>query len=168
MALLKILHYPDSRLHLKAKKIEVIDEALKQLVSDMAETMYESDGIGLAASQVDVQKRLFIIDLSGEDEPKNLLTFINPEILSKDGEVVSEEGCLSVPDVYEKVVRSERIKVKYQDINQVEHIAEFDGLLAVCFQHELDHLNGKVFVEYLSILKQNFIQKKLKKIFKPV
>lgn len=168
MALLTILYYPDSRLHLKAKKVEVINEEIKQLVADMAETMYESNGIGLAASQVNVQKRLFVIDLSGEDEPKNLLTFINPEVLSKDGEVVCEEGCLSVPGVYEKVVRSEHIKVKYQDVNQVEHIAEFDGLLAVCFQHELDHLDGKVFVEYLSMLKQNFIQKKMKKIFKPV
>jgi peptide deformylase len=168
MALLEILHFPDSRLHLKAKKVDIIDDKVKELVSNMAETMYESDGIGLAAIQVNVQKRIFIMDLSRGDEPRNLLVFINPEILEKSGEVIGSEGCLSVPDIYEEVIRAETIKLKYLDIDGTEHIITCSGLMSVCAQHEIDHLDGKVFVEYLSSLKQNFIKKKLKKIFKPV
>ena len=167
MALLSILHYPDSRLHLKAQPVTVFDANLQQLIADMAQTMYHNDGIGLAATQVNIPKRLFIMDLSKTDQPPNLLVFINPEIISKSGEVIGEEGCLSVPGVYESVLRSEIIQLKYQDVDGREHQLECDGLMAVCLQHENDHLNGKVFVEYLSGLKQNFIKKKMKKIFKP-
>ncbi len=168
MPALEILHYPDKRLHLKAAPIKVIDETIKTLVADMAETMYQNNGIGLAATQVNVQLRLFIMDLSKDDEPKQLLTFINPEIISKSGEVVGEEGCLSVPGIYETVLRAENITVKYQDLDAVEHIIDCSDLMAVCVQHEIDHLDGKVFVEYLTSLKQNFIKKKMKKIYKPV
>ena len=168
MALLEILHYPDKRLHLMAKKVVHFDESLKTLVANMAHTMYENNGIGLAATQVNVQLRVFIMDLSGNDEPKNLLVFINPEITKPVGTVASEEGCLSVPGVYETVERSERICLTYQDVDANSHTIECDGLMAVCAQHELDHLNGKVFVDYLSNLKQTFIKKKMKKIFKPV
>ena len=167
MSLLQILHYPDKRLHLKAKSIRVIDDSIKTLVQNMIHTMYDSNGIGLAASQVNMQLRLFIMDISKDDEPKNVLTFINPEILSRSGEVIGEEGCLSVPGVYESVLRSEWITVKYQDINSQEHTIDCSGLMAVCIQHEIDHLDGKVFVDYLSPLKQNFIKKKMKKIYKP-
>ena len=168
MAVLTVLYYPDSRLHLKATPVREIDDKIKQLVIDMAETMYENRGIGLSATQVNVQQRLFIMDLSGDDEPKNLLVFINPEILSRSGEVSSEEGCLSVPGIYEKVLRSENIQLKYQDLDSNTHIIDCDGLMSVCAQHEIDHLDGKVFVDYLSNLKQNFIKKKMKKIYKPV
>jgi len=164
---LNILRYPDPRLHLKASKVEVFDSSLEKLVADMAETMYQSNGIGLAATQVNVQKRLFVVDLSGNDEPKNLLVFINLEFIEKFGNVVSEEGCLSVPGIYEKVERAESITVRYQDIHGKFHEDTFGGLLAICIQHENDHLDGRVFVEYLSNLKQNFIKKKLKKAFKP-
>jgi len=168
MATLTVLHYPDSRLHLKATPVKEINDDIKQLVTNMAETMYDSRGCGLSATQVNVQQRIFIMDLGGDDEPRNLLVFINPEILSQSGEVVSEEGCLSVPGIYEKVLRSEKIQLKYQDLEGTTHIVDCDGLMSVCAQHEIDHLDGKVFVEYLSNLKQNFIKKKMKKIFKPV
>jgi peptide deformylase len=168
VAVLEVLHYPDAKLHLKALKVLSVDESIKQLVSDMAETMYEFDGIGLAASQVNVQKRLFVMDLSREDEPRNLMVFINPEILEKDGEVLGNEGCLSVPGIYEEVIRAETIKLKYTDLNSIEHIISCNGLMSVCIQHEIDHLDGKVFVDYLSSLKQNYIKKKMKKIFKSV
>lgn len=167
MNLLEILHFPDPRLHLIAKKIECVDDDIRRLVSDMGYTMYENNGIGLAATQVNVQKRVIVIDLSGNDEPKNLIAFINPEILEKHGEVIGEEGCLSVPGIYEKVLRSERIKLRYLDIDGKTQEIYCTGLMSVCIQHEIDHLNGKVFVEYLSSLKQNFIKKKMKKIFKP-
>lgn len=167
MTVLNILHFPDPRLHLKASPVEKINNEIKKLVVDLAETMYQNDGIGLAAPQVNVQKRIFVMDLSRDDEPKNLMVFINPEIISQSGEVIGSEGCLSVPGVHEEVLRSEIIEVKYLDINAKEHIISCDGLSSVCIQHEIDHLNGKVFVEYLSGLKQNFIKKKMKKIFKP-
>ena len=168
MAVLEVLHFPDARLHLTAHKVAVVDEKIKELVNNMMETMYELDGVGLAAIQVNVQKRVFIMDISKDDEPRNLLVFINPEILEKDGEVVGNEGCLSVPGIYEEVIRAETIKLKYLDLDGVEHIITCNGLMSVCAQHEIDHLNGKVFVEYLSALKQNYIKKKMKKIFKPV
>ncbi|MCC2645082.1 MAG: def [Burkholderiales bacterium] len=168
MAILEVLHFPDKRLHLIAKPILQINSEIKSLVADMAQTMYKENGIGLAATQVNVQKRIFIMDHSGNDEPENLLVFINPEILSRTGEVVSEEGCLSVPSVYEKVLRSEEIFCRFQDLDGKIHEARYNGLMSICFQHELDHLDGKVFVEYLSGLKQNFIKKKMKKIFKPI
>ncbi len=165
--LLNILHYPDPKLHLKAKKVEIFDEKLEEFIADMSETMYSNNGIGLAATQVNVQQRIFIMDLSREDEPKKLLIFINPEIIEKKGEVVSEEGCLSVPGIYEKVSRSETIKLKYQDTKGNQFEETCNGLMSICIQHEHDHLEGKVFVEYLSNLKQNFVKKKLKKIYKP-
>lgn len=168
MAVLEILHFPDPRLHHKARKVDVVDDTIKKLVSDMAETMYEFEGIGLAAIQVNVPKRVFIMDISRDDEPQNLLAFINPEILEKDGEVVGSEGCLSVPGIHEEVIRAETIKLKYLDLDNVEHIITCNGLMSVCAQHEIDHLDGKVFVEYLSPLKQNYIKKKMKKIFKAV
>ena len=167
MSLLPILHFPDPRLHLKAEVVTKFDDNLRKLVADMAETMYENIGIGLAAVQVNVQKKVIVMDLSGSDEPKKLLAFINPQILTKSGEVVGEEGCLSVPGIYESVKRAEFISLKYQDIQGNEHTLECDGLMSICLQHEIDHLEGKVFVEYLSGLKQNFIKKKMKKIFKP-
>lgn len=168
MAKLEVLHYPDQRLHLIGKDILEVDDEIKTLVHNMADTMYAYSGIGLAATQVNVQKRVFVIDLSSDTEPKNLLVFINPKILSRSGEVVAEEGCLSVPGVYEKVLRSEKIICAHQDLDGKVHEIQWDGLMSVCIQHELDHLDGKVFVEYLSGLKQNFIKKKMRKIFKPV
>lgn len=166
MALLEILHYPDERLHLKAIPVEKFDDKLKELVSDMAETMYQSNGIGLAASQVNVQQRLFVMDLAREGEPSQLMALINPVILSKEGQSIGEEGCLSVPGVYEKVTRAEKITVQYQDEEGNKHIKECTGLMSICIQHEIDHLDGKVFVDYLSNLKQNFIKKKMKKLFR--
>ncbi|GAB6050568.1 peptide deformylase [Hydrogenophilus islandicus] len=161
MALLPILHYPDPRLHRKAEPITEITPEIRQLAADMAETMYEAPGIGLAATQVNVLKRLIVVDVS--DTRDQLLTLINPEILAKEGEVVSEEGCLSVPGIYEKVKRSERVTVRALNLEgeTVEIAAE--GLLAVCLQHEIDHLDGKVFVDYLSPLKQSRVKAKLAK-----
>jgi len=161
MALLPILHYPDPRLHRKAEPITEITPEIRQLAADMAETMYEAPGIGLAATQVNVLKRLIVVDVS--DTRDQLLTLINPEILAKEGEVVSEEGCLSVPGIYEKVKRAERVTVRALNLEgeTVEIAAE--GLLAVCLQHEIDHLDGKVFVDYLSPLKQSRVKAKLAK-----
>lgn len=161
MALLPILRYPDSRLHKKAALVERIDQTIRKLVADMAETMYEAPGIGLAATQVDVHKRVIVIDIS-EDKSK-LLAFINPDILERSGEQVCEEGCLSVPGIYEKVTRSERVRVRALDPQGEPFTLEADGLLAVCIQHEIDHLEGKVFVEHLSQLKQSRIKARLAK-----
>ncbi|SCK10489.1 peptide deformylase [Vogesella sp. LIG4] len=161
MALLNILHYPDPRLHKVAKPVEVFDAALQKQVDDMFETMYEARGIGLAATQVDFHQRLIVIDIS-EDKSAPYV-FINPEFLMKDGETVYEEGCLSVPGIYDKVTRAERVKVRAQDRNGKAFELETDGLLAICLQHEVDHLDGKVFVEYLSEMKQNRIKTKMKK-----
>jgi peptide deformylase len=161
MALLPILRYPDPRLHKKAVAVERVDETIRKLIADMAETMYEAPGIGLAATQVDVHKRVVVIDVS-EDKSK-LLAFINPEILERAGEQVCEEGCLSVPGIYEKVTRSERVKVRALDPQGEPFTLEAEGLLAVCIQHEIDHLDGKVFVEHLSQLKQSRIKARLAK-----
>lgn len=166
MTILNVLRYPDPRLHLKAIEIENIDNSIKKLVDDMVETMYKLKGLGLAATQIDVQKRLFIMDLSNEDTPSNLMIFINPQIIKKNGNTVSEEGCLSVPGIYETVNRAESIVVKYLDLDGKNQELEASGLMAICIQHEIDHLDGKVFVEYLSSLKQNFIKKKMKKLLK--
>lgn len=161
MALLNILQYPDDRLHTVAQSVTEFDERIKTLIQDMAETMYAAGGIGLAATQVNVHQRIVVMDLS--EERNQLRVFINPLITAKEGEVTYEEGCLSVPGVYETVHRAERIHV--QAMNEHGHPFELDadGLLAICIQHEVDHLNGKVFVEYLSSLKQNRIKTKLKK-----
>jgi len=161
MALLPILHYPDERLHTKANPVAEVDERIRTLVADMAETMYEAPGIGLAATQVNVHERVVVIDVS--EERNELRAFINPEILERHGEVVGEEGCLSVPGIYDKVTRAERVRVKAMNERGEPFELEADGLLAICIQHELDHLDGKVFVEYLSLLKQGRIKNKLAK-----
>lgn len=161
MALLPILRFPDPRLHKKAAPVQVVDEGIRKLIADMAETMYEAPGIGLAATQVDVHKRVIVIDIS-EDKSK-LLALINPEILERSGEQVCEEGCLSVPGIYEKVTRSERVRVRALDPQGAPFMLEAEGLLAVCIQHEIDHLEGKVFVEHLSQLKQSRIKARLAK-----
>ena len=161
MALLPILRYPDPRLHTRAAPVLKVDDNIRKLVADMAETMYEAPGIGLAATQVDVHQRVVVIDVSEDNSA--LLALINPEIISRSGEQVCEEGCLSVPGIYDKVTRAEQVRVRA--LNQKGETFELDaeGLLAVCIQHELDHLDGKVFVEYLSKLKQTRIKDKLAK-----
>lgn len=161
MALLPILRYPDPRLHKKATPITAVDDAIRKLAADMAETMYEAPGIGLAATQVDVHKRLIVIDVS--EDKSSLLSLINPEIVARDGEQVCEEGCLSVPGIYDKVARSERVTVRALNLQGQPFTLEAEGLLAVCVQHEIDHLEGKVFVEYLSRLKQTRIRGRLAK-----
>ena len=161
MALLPILRYPDSRLHTVAAPVARVDDQIRKLVADMAETMYEAPGIGLAATQVDVHKRIVVIDVS--EDKSGLMALINPEILERSGEQVCEEGCLSVPGIYEKVSRAERVKVRALNEKGESFEFEADGLLAVCVQHELDHLDGKVFVEYLSQLKLGRIKSKLAK-----
>ena len=161
MTKLRILEFPDPRLRKKAAPVDHVDDALRQLVDDMFETMYEAPGIGLAATQVDVHRRLLVADVSAEkDEPQVL---INPEILEKDGTTVTEEGCLSVPGYFEEVERAEHIKVRYLDREGNEQEREFEGLLAVCVQHEIDHLDGKLFVDYLSEIKRQRIRKRLDK-----
>lgn len=161
MAILPILHYPDERLHTIAKPVAVVDGAIRQLVADMAQTMYAAPGIGLAATQVDVHLRVIVMDISETHE--QLLTLINPVIISAEGKAEREEGCLSVPGIYETVTRAARIKVKYLNLEGKEVIQEAEGLIGVCIQHEMDHLEGKVFVEYLSRLKQGRIKLKMKK-----
>lgn len=161
MAILPILQYPDERLHKIAKKIERIDDAIRKLVRDMAETMYAAPGIGLAATQVDEHIQLIVIDISETHD--DLRVFINPELLNAHGAKEHEEGCLSVPGIYEPITRAERVTVRAQDERGNSFTLEADGLLAVCIQHEMDHLRGKVFVEYLSQLKQTRIRAKLKK-----
>jgi len=161
MALLPILRYPDPRLHKKAVAVQQVDDAIRTLAADMAETMYEAPGIGLAATQVDVHLRVIVIDVS--EDKSQLLALINPEILDRGGEQSCEEGCLSVPGVYEKVTRAERVRVRALDLRGETVELEADGLLAVCIQHEMDHLEGKVFVEHLSRLKQARIRARLAK-----
>ncbi|MBV8047291.1 MAG: peptide deformylase, partial [Paludibacterium sp.] len=144
MALLNILHYPDERLHKVAKPIEAVDDEVRRLIDDMVETMYASKGVGLAATQVNVHRRLVVIDVS--EERDGATAYVNPEIIEKQGETEYEEGCLSVPGIYETVRRAERVKVRALDRDGKVFEAEADGLLAICLQHEIDHLNGKVFV----------------------
>ncbi|MDR3482112.1 MAG: peptide deformylase [Burkholderiaceae bacterium] len=162
MSLLNILRYPDPRLHKIAKPVTVFDERLKKLVEDMAETMYDAPGVGLAASQVDVHRQLIVIDTS--ETRSDLRVFINPEIVWASAELqVYEEGCLSVPGIYDGVERHSQVKVKALDAEGKSFEVEAEGLLAVCIQHEMDHLKGKVFVEYLSPLKRNRIKAKMLK-----
>lgn len=161
MAILKILQYPDERLHKVARRVERIDEATRRLVQDMAETMYAAPGVGLAATQVDVHEQIVVVDVSEAHD--QLRVFINPEIAASSGEEESEEGCLSVPGIYEKVRRAEKVTVRALDENGEPFTLEAEGLLAICIQHEVDHLRGRVFVEYLSQLKQSRIRTKLKK-----
>jgi peptide deformylase len=161
MALLSILRYPDPRLHKVAQPVTEFDQALKDLVRDMAETMYAAPGVGLAATQVDVHRQVIVIDTSENHDELQVL--INPRILSESGSQVCEEGCLSVPGVFEDVRRAERILVEARDEAGGVRTIEADGLLAVCIQHEMDHLRGRVFVEHLSRLKQSRIRSKLEK-----
>ena len=164
MALLDILEFPDPRLRTKAKPVDtarVAGPAFQQLLDDMFETMYAAPGIGLAASQVDVHERFMVIDVSEEkDQP---LVFINPEILARDGEQVCQEGCLSVPGIFADVTRADRIRVRATGRDGQPFELDVDGLLAVCVQHEMDHLEGKLFVDYLSPLKREMVRKKLAK-----
>lgn len=161
MAILPIIHYPDPRLHKIAAPVPVVDESIRKLARDMAHTMYSAPGVGLAATQVDVHKQVIIIDISETHD--QLLVLINPKILDSRGQADCEEGCLSVPGIFEKVTRAEWVKVQALGIDGKPFQVESDGLLAVCIQHEIDHLKGKVFVEYLSQLKQKRIVGKLKK-----
>lgn len=161
MSLLPILRFPDPRLKKVAARVDMIDDGIRRLAHDMAETMYEAPGIGLAATQVDVHARVIVVDAS--ETRDQLLTLINPEILQQDGLQVCEEGCLSVPGVYDKVERAEHVVVRYQDLDGAEQTVDATGLLAVCLQHEIDHLQGRVFVEHLSQLKQLRIRNKLAK-----
>ncbi len=162
MALLPILRYPDPRLFKVAKPVQVVDDRIRQLVRDMAETMYAAPGVGLAATQVDVHERVVVMDVS--EDSNELRVLINPEIIWRsDEQQVYQEGCLSVPGVYEEVKRADQVRVRALDEQGQPYEFEADGLLAVCVQHELDHLDGKVFVEYLSPLKQGRIKTKLRK-----
>lgn len=161
MSLLPILRFPDPRLKKRAVPVRSVDDGIRRLVRDMAQTMYEAPGIGLAATQVDVHKRVIVIDIS--DTRDELLALINPVILDSAGTQVGEEGCLSVPGIYDKVERAESVAVRYLDPEGAERTIEANGLLAVCLQHEIDHLDGKVFVEHLSRLKQMRIKAKLSK-----
>src|SRR3954453_10952626 len=161
MARLPILEFPDPRLRIRAEPVAEVDDALRRLIDDMFDTMYAAPGIGLAATQVNVHKRLLVIDISEtRDQP---LALINPEIIARDGVEETEEGCLSVPGIYDKVTRAEKIRVRSLDRNGKKIEIDADGLLAVCIQHEMDHLEGKLFVDYLSELKRTRIRKKLEK-----
>lgn len=161
MARLDILHYPDARLHTVAKPVAAVDARIRQLIDDMAETMYDAPGIGLAATQVNVHERVIVIDISETHDA--LRVFINPEIIAQSGRAEGEEGCLSVPGVFDLVERAERVTVRALDRDGKAFELAADGLLAVCIQHEMDHLLGKVFVDYLSNLKRNRIKAKLLK-----
>lgn len=162
MSLLPLLHFPDPRLRLKAKPVTDFDQNLQTLIDDMFETMYEGNGIGLAANQINVQQRIIVLDIS--DDSSQPQCFINPEIKYKEGTEESTEGCLSVPNIYETVKRAERIQIEAYDRHGKLIQLETDGLLAICLQHETDHLDGKLFVDYLSPLKRKFIQKKIEKL----
>jgi peptide deformylase len=161
MALRTILHFPDPRLRRRAEHVAEVNDDIRQLVTDMAETMYDAPGIGLAAIQINEPWRVVVIDIT--EQRNRLMVFINPEILAREGEQVFEEGCLSVPGVFDDVKRAAHVKVRALDRDGRPFEIEADGLLATCIQHEIDHLDGKVFVDYLSRLKQGRIQKKLAK-----
>src|SRR5688572_29511701 len=161
MARLTILEYPDPRLRTVAVPVSRFDQDLKQRIEDMFETMYAAPGIGLAATQVDWHQQLIVMDISEEKNQRNV--FINPEILEKAGKATGEEGCLSVPGIYDDVARAERVRVRYRDADGATHESWFEGMLGVCLQHEMDHLSGKLFVDYLSELKRQRIRKKLDK-----
>ncbi len=161
MARLDILHYPDARLHTIAKPVQAVDARIRKLIDDMAETMYAAPGIGLAATQVNIHERVVVIDISETHDA--LRVFVNPEIVAQSGREESEEGCLSVPGIFDRVERAERVTVRALDRDGKPFEIEAEGLLAVCIQHEMDHLMGKVFVDYLSNLKRNRIKAKLAK-----
>ena len=162
MALLEVLHFPDQRLRTVAKAVDQITPEIKDIAANMLETMYQENGVGLAATQVNIHQRIAVIDISeSRDQP---MVLINPEIIGQSGEEVSEEGCLSVPDTNANVKRAEFITLQYQDLDGKTQVIETDGLLAVCIQHELDHLKGKLFIDYLSPLKQKRIKIRLEKL----
>lgn len=161
MAVREILQYPDPRLYTVAKRVAAVDDAVRQLVRDMAETMYAAPGVGLAATQIDAHQRIIVIDIS--EARDQLLVLINPEIVERSGVQECEEGCLSVPGVYEKVERAEKVKVRALNLSGESFELDAEGLLSICIQHEMDHLDGKVFVDYLSRLKQTRIRSKMQK-----
>jgi peptide deformylase len=164
MATRKILHYPDKRLRIAGAKVEVFDAALHALIDDMAETMYAAPGVGLAAPQIGESKRLFIVDIAtGDDEPSDLRVFINPEIVERHGDITWEEGCLSFPGIHEEIDRSERVKVRAQDRDGNAFELEAEGLLAVAIQHELDHLDGKLMVDHLGMLRRRVVHREMTK-----
>ena len=161
MARLEILEFPDPRLRTVAKPVDTVDDTLRQLIDDMLETMYEAQGIGLAATQVNVHRRLLVLDISEtRDAPR---VYINPEIVAAEGSETCEEGCLSVPGIYAEVSRAGSVRVAALDRNGDAFEEELDGLHAICLQHEMDHLQGKLFVDYLSPLKRRMVTKKLQK-----
>jgi peptide deformylase len=164
MAILPILHYPDPVLKQPSLPVTDIDEELRTLARDMAETMYAAPGVGLAAPQVGVSRRLVVLDCAPKDAPPQLITAVNPEILEREGEVYEEEGCLSVPSFYARVARSARVKVRFVDLEGRTIELETGDLLAIAFQHEIDHLDGILFVDHLSPLKKGLFRKKYKKI----
>ncbi|MGZ5584079.1 MAG: peptide deformylase [Usitatibacter sp.] len=161
MAILEILQYPDTRLGTPAQKVEKIDAATRKLIDDLAETMYAAPGVGLAATQVDVHKQILVIDVS--DDHSDLRVFVNPEITRREGVAVNQEGCLSLPGIYDNVERAESVTVTALDRNGSRFTLNASGMLATCIQHEMDHLHGKIFIDYLSELKQNRVRAKLKK-----
>jgi peptide deformylase len=164
MAILNILHYPDARLHTVATPVKQVNSEIRTLIDNMAQTMYAAPGVGLAATQVNVHKQIIVIDIS--EDHQQLMALINPRIVSSEGVAEREEGCLSVPGIYERVQRAERVTVEALDRDGKAFRLEAEGLLAVCLQHEIDHLRGKVFVEYLSRLKQTRIKIKMQKQFR--
>ncbi|MBU3826451.1 MAG: peptide deformylase [Candidatus Anaerobiospirillum merdipullorum] len=168
MALLEVVTFPDDRLRRKCRPLTTVDDKIRTLASDMLETMYDDEGIGLAAPQVGLDIRLVVIDIPAEDgtQKHNPLVLINPEIIAREGEVASTEGCLSVPEYTAEVKRAEKVTVKALDQNGVEQTYNADGLFAICLQHEIDHLDGKLFIDYLSTLKRNMLRKRYSKLKK--
>ncbi len=164
MAILRIFHYPEPVLKVKAAPIETIDDDLRRLAADMAETMYAAPGVGLAAPQVGVSRRLVVLDCAPHDQAPQLLTVINPEIVAREGEAFEEEGCLSVPGYYARIERSAQVRVRFTDLDGKGRELEADGLWAICFQHEIDHLDGILFVDHLSPLKRGLFRKKYRKL----
>lgn len=164
MSLLRIHHYPDPVLKKTAAPVTEFDTGLRRLASDMLETMYAAPGVGLAAPQVGVSRRLIVLDCSPKDAPPGPLVAINPEIVAREGECCEEEGCLSVPEFYAKVVRSEKVRVRFQELDGTPREIEAEGLWAICLQHEIDHLDGLLFVDRLSPLKRSLFRKKYQKI----
>jgi len=166
MALLKILHYPEPLLKQKSQPVTEFDAELRQLAEDMAETMYDAPGVGLAAPQVGMLKRLIIMDCSTGEEPADLIAAVNPEIIASEGESLEEEGCLSVPGFWASVKRAEKVTMRYQDVEGTVHQRTAEGLLGICMQHEIDHLEGILFVDRLSPLKRSLFKKKYLKMLK--
>ena len=164
MSLLRIRHYPDPVLKQKAERVTSFDGELRRLAGDMLETMYAAPGVGLAAPQVGVSQRLIVVDCSPKDAPQGPLVAVNPEIIDGEGECCEEEGCLSVPEYYAKVMRQERVQVRFQELDGTPRELSAEGLWAVCFQHEIDHLDGILFVDHLSPLKRSLFRKKYQKI----